>query len=308
MTSTPSSPSPNPRRLPDKPRRVQRGVKLSLRVDRLGTHPLTRRWLDDVRACVSDQALFDEGISYARLGQIISLEVRPGRIESTIQGRCARAYRWSIAWPTFEQEACERIISSLSGEARLAHGLGEGEISRELLDVLDAHAMALLPVRGAQGATPTCTCPQVRDGKLTWCKHAVAAAHLFAERLDAQPALAWTIRGVDPVELAERIRLKRTIDSGAGPATAHQPLDRSILAVEPQPLDCLIDSFYDLRPEIASFETRLALPEVSHVLVRRLGPSPFPESRFRILGLLSTCYDLVSGRVMKETLNGNDAD
>lgn len=306
MTSTPSSPNPSPRRLPDKPRRVQRGVKLSVRVERLGAHLLTRRWLDDVRACTGDQALFDEGINYARLGQIISLDVKPGRIESAVQGRCARAYRWSIAWPPFNQEACERIIASLSSEARLAHGLAEGEISRELLDVLDAHALALLPARGEHGATPTCTCPQVRDGKLVWCKHGVAAAHLFAERLDAQPSLAWDIRGVDPVELAERIRLKRTIDSGAGPATAHQPLDRSRLIVEPQPLDCLLDSFYDLRPEIATFETRLAPPEVSHVLVRRLGPSPFPESRFRILGLLSTCYDLVSGRVLKETLHGED--
>jgi len=306
MTSTPSNPTPNPRRLPDKPRRVRRGVKLSVKVDRLGSHRLSHQWLEHVRAAVSDQALFDEGVNYARLGQIIRLDIKPGLIESVVQGRCARAYRWSIALPLFDHEVCERIIASLAGEARLAHGLAEGEISNELLEVLDSLELALLPGRAAVNPTPTCTCPAVRDGKLVWCKHGVAAAHLFAERLDLQPALAWMLRGVDPVELAERTRLKRTIDSGAGPATAHQSIDRSSFAGEPLALDRSLDSFYDLRPEIAAFETRLARPEVSHVLVRRLGPSPFPESRFRILGLLSTCYDLVSEQVMKETLDGGD--
>lgn len=304
MNAIPSN--PNPRRLPDKPRRVHRGLKLNTRLDRLGVNRLSRRWLEYVRAAAADQAMFDEGANYARLGQIVSLDVHPGRIEAAVQGRAARAYRWRLDLPVFEPDVCERIINALAGEARLAHGLSEGELSDELLAVLDSLGLALLPAPGAPASAPTCTCPLVRDGKAAWCKHGVAAAHLLAERLDLTPALAWSVRGVDPVELGERIRLKRTIDSGAGPATAHQPLDRSLVAVEPLPLDRSLETFYDLRPEISSFETRLARPEVSHVLVRRLGPSPFPESRFRILGLFSTCYDLVSERIRKDTLNGDE--
>ncbi len=304
MNAIPSN--PNPRRLPDKPRRVQRGLKLNTRLDRLGAHRLSRRWLDYVRAATADQSLFDEGANYARLGQIVSFDVHPGRIEAAVQGRAARAYRWRLDLPVFDPETCERLIKALAGEARLAHGLAEGELSDELLAVLDSLGLSLLPAPGAPPATPTCTCPLVRDGKKTWCKHGVAAAHLLTERLDLSPALAWSLRGVDPVELAERIRLKRSIDSGAGPATAHQPIDRSLVSAEPVPIDRSLESFYELRPEIAGFETRLARPDVSHVLVRRLGPSPFPESRFRILGLLSTCYDLVSERIMKDTLNGNE--
>lgn len=307
MTTSPSSPSP--RRLPDKPRRVRHGLKLNVRADRLGAHRLCRQWLDYARAMLNNPAAFEEGMNYARLGQIISIDILPGHLDALIQGRHAKAYRWSLPLPRFSHETCERLITALASEARLAHGLAEGEVSDELLDVLESLKLDLLPKIGAPGEPPTCTCPTIREaGGSGWCKHGSAAAHLFAERLDAQPAIAWTLRGVDPVELAERTRLKRTIDSGAGPATAHQPIDRSAVAVEPLGSDCSIESFYDVGPEILTFETRLTRPEVSHVLVRRLGPSPFPESRFRILGLLSTCYELVSEQVRRETLDRDEAE
>lgn len=307
MSSSPSSPFP--RRLPDKPRRVRRGLKLNTRVDRLGTHRLSRQWLEFAREALNNPAAFEEGMNYARLGQIASFEVLPGRLEASVQGRHAKAYRWTFQLPRFDHDTSERLIGALAGEARLAHGLAEGEVSDELLDVLDSLQLSLLPAAASTPEPPTCTCPTIRAaGGSGWCKHGAAVAHLFTERLDATPALAWTLRGVEPIELAERIRLKRTIDSGAGPATAHQPLDRSMLGSELAPLEDALESFYDLRPEIASFETRLAHPEVSHVLVRRLGPSPFPESRFRILGLFSTCYELVSEQVTKETLDGDEVE
>ncbi len=304
MSTSPSSRFPH--RLPDKPRRVRRGLKLNVKADRLGSNRLSRQWLDFARASVGDAAKFEEGMNYARLGQIVSLDILPGRIEAAVQGRHAKAYRWALSLPRFDHDTIERLIHALAGEARLAHGLAEGEVSDELLAVLESLHLGLLPRPGDAVEPPTCTCPTIRDaGGSGWCKHGAAAAHLLTERLDGNPATAWTVRGIDPIELAERIRLKRTIDSGAGPATAHQPPDRSI-AAEPVALDRAIDSFYDLRPEILNFETRLARPEVSHVLVRRLGPSPFPDSRFRILGLLATCYDLVSQQVIEETVDGAD--
>lgn len=307
MSTSPSSPFP--RRLPDKPRRVRRGLKLNVRPDRLGTHRLSRQWLDYARTMLNNAVAFEEGMNYARLGQIISIDILPGHLDALVQGRHARAYRWTMPLPRFSHETCEKLITALAGEARLAHGLAEGEVSDELLDVLQSLELDLLPKIGVTCEPPTCTCPTIREaGGSGWCKHGAAVAHLFTERLDAHPAIAWTLRGVDPVELAERTRLKRTIDSGAGPATAHQPLDRSVASAEPLGLDCSIESFYELRPEIATFSTRLTRPEVSHVLVRRLGPSPFPESRFRILGLLSTCYELVSEQVMRETLDRDEAE
>jgi len=41
------------------------------------------------------------------------------------------------------------------------------------------------------------------------------------------------------------------------------------------------------------------------VLLRRLGPSPFPEGRFPLIGLMATCYQLIGEAAIRED---EDAD
>ncbi len=40
-------------------------------------------------------------------------------------------------------------------------------------------------------------------------------------------------------------------------------------------------------------------PPVSHPLLRRLGASPIPGAKFPLVGLLATCYDVISAKAMK---------
>ncbi|MBL0870244.1 MAG: hypothetical protein IBJ18_06670 [Phycisphaerales bacterium] len=52
-------------------------------------------------------------------------------------------------------------------------------------------------------------------------------------------------------------------------------------------------------------------PPVSHPLLRRLGASPIPGAKFPLVGLLATCYDVISAKAMKspvpEASEGNPA-
>jgi hypothetical protein len=127
--------------------------------------------------------------------------------------------------------------------------------------------------------------------------------------IDADPGQAWRLRGVDTLELSDRVRLKRSIESGAGPLIAHQSNEGMLGGETSVALEASIDSFHDLSPAIAGFETYLAPPDVPHVLLRRLGPSPMGErGRFPILGLLATCYELVSKHVLDEQIELGDSD
>ena len=315
--------SPNnrftPRRYADKPRRVRRGLKLAARPDRLGLTRVGRAWLELVVASARDPQALNDGLQYAKIGQVARLEVLPGVIEADVQGRAPRPYRVRVEFDRFSLDAWEKFIATLAREARFAHGLGEGHVSDDVLDLTASMGLPLVPRARDATFRVTCTCGgTTSDGAAEpggasrgeavngaaaggdWCKHAVAVGHLVAEQLDADPALAWTFRAVDPVELVERVRLQRTIDSGVGPLTAHQPVDRARVDSSVPELERLIDSFHDLPPELHGFATHLNKPEVSHVLLRRLGPSPFEGARFPILGLLATCYDLVSETVLKE--------
>jgi len=62
------------------------------------------------------------------------------------------------------------------------------------------------------------------------------------------------------------------------------------------PLAEALDRFWEAGPELELVDLPVEPPAVSHALLRRLGPSPFPESRFPLVGLLATCYDVVSKR------------
>ena len=60
------------------------------------------------------------------------------------------------------------------------------------------------------------------------------------------------------------------------------------------PLDACLDRFWEAGEELDEVDAPIAPPEVSHPLLRRLGPSPFEASRFPFVGLLATCYDVIS--------------
>ncbi|MBY0260823.1 MAG: hypothetical protein K2Q20_00665, partial [Phycisphaerales bacterium] len=49
---------------------------------------------------------------------------------------------------------------------------------------------------------------------------------------------------------------------------------------------------------LAGLDMPIALPEVSHPLLRRVGPSPFVGAKFPLVGLLATCYDVISQSVI----------
>lgn len=59
------------------------------------------------------------------------------------------------------------------------------------------------------------------------------------------------------------------------------------------PLDACIDRFWEAGAGVDELEFALEPPAVSHPLLRRLGASPFRESRFPMVGLLATCYEII---------------
>jgi hypothetical protein len=65
-------------------------------------------------------------------------------------------------------------------------------------------------------------------------------------------------------------------------------------------LDACLDRFWEAGLELDQVDAPIAPPEVSHPLLRRLGPSPFEQSRFPFVGLLATCYDVISAAALRD--------
>jgi uncharacterized Zn finger protein len=120
-------------------------------------------------------------------------------------------------------------------------------------------------------------------------------AAIIAERLDNDPFLLFHLRGIQEDDFRERLRQRRALvgaASGLAPAYAPKPIDAAQAPAEA--LETLLGEFWAPGEGLDEFETPLARPQVSHALLRRLGPSPFSQGKFPLVGLLATCYDTIS--------------
>lgn len=153
------------------------------------------------------------------------------------------------------------------------------------------------PPIGATRATPPRPTPMLPAG-VPWCKHACCAMALVADRLATDPFLIFALRGLPPDELIDRLRQRRQAAGGSRPSGVASLVYESHLpgvSDKPsKPLEACADSFWVGEGSIEALDLPIGPPEVSHPLLRRMGPSPFAKAKFPIVGLLATCYDLVS--------------
>jgi len=277
-----------PRR-PDTPRRVRRGIKLNGGETPAIETWVGRRWLRLVEeAAPSDR--FAQGLEYAQAGQTRSIETRVGGVDARVQGTAARAYETSIELEHFSDEQWEAIIRRLLEEGVVAAKVMAGGLPVNIEDVFGPERLALFP-QGGEDVTPRCSCPDEQR----WCKHCCCAAALIAERLEDDPFLIFQLRGLPIDELRDRLRRSRSVaESVHGAAPAYKPRPIPAAEAPAPPLSACLGSFWSAGPELDSIETTASKPEVTHALLRRLGPTPFEEARFPLVGLLATCYDVMS--------------
>lgn len=290
-----------------KPRRVTGGI-------RAGADPAegpnlwaAQRWMRLIEGAVEagkaspDQLA--EGLEYARIGQTRTLTIGSGAIDARVQGRLPRAYRVQIRVPTFPAAQWERVVGAMLGQARYVARLLAGELPANIEDVFMPEGLRLFPSQ-PQDVAVSCTC----DVEGPWCKHACCVMKLVSNRLISEPFLVFQLRGMPQEDLLERIRAHRAAaggGTGGGSAPVFMPHLAGV-ADRPSPkLDECVDRFFAAGASLDDLDLSVHPPEVSHPLLRRLGPSPFDRAKFPLVGLLATCYDVV-GAAALEGENGDD--
>jgi len=283
-------------------------MRLTSGSETVGRSALARVWADFILEKSRENAL-DEGWEYAKRGQVLSLSVsdEPGVLAARVQGRAARPYTVRLAVEAVTAEQWDRIIKDIADRPRLVAGVVQRELTNDVLDQIEEIGLVLRPVGMRGEVRAECSCGRCRQGERGWCKHVVAAGLIFADKLDSEPLLTCSLRGMEPDEIIERIRMLRSIEIGGGQTEAVRaiewPESRQVVA---QPFESVVGEFWSLDSRLDELETSPGQPEVAHALLRRLGPSPFTESRFPMVGLMATCYDLVTEDVLRRFLVGGE--
>jgi uncharacterized Zn finger protein len=296
----PARPEP---KLPVNPRRVRGGVRLKRKEGDPESWVEQRVWRLVEHAADGDQ--LREGIEYARGGQTRRIDYIAGKVEASVQGRRPRAYITRLSLPRFTPDDAARAIRALGEQARFAAKLLAGELPPTIDDVFAPLGLSIFPA-DADEFEITCSCKEEHR----WCKHAICIAALVAEKMAEDPFLVFECRGVDKENLVEGLREQRSLGAaGPGPTPVYAAHVAGLSDTPPVPLEDEAVAFWRIKPGVEMPSIPVETPEVSHPLLRRLGPSPFQESRFPLVGLLATCYDLIGEETIRsENEQGESPD
>lgn len=288
---------PNPHHMSERPRRVRGGLRLASKQFPPALTGIAAEWMRFVSRHASEEDL-KEGYEYARAGQTRSMTMEPARISALVQGRAIRAYHLALQVSAFDDGQWARVISAIGEHALVAGRLIAGQAPDELMALFESAGLSLVP-RETSDVIAACNAPNEKP----WCKHACCVAWLIAESLERDPLGMLTLRGLPPAELVERLRDKRASATAAGGAqTPNLTSELSGRMYEGSaPLETVLEEFWHVGTGFDELDVTIRPAEVSHALLRRLGPSPFTEGRFPLVGLLATCYDLISRDALKQS-------
>lgn len=300
----------------DGPRRLKAGIRLRRKEGYENLRWPAQPWFAAIAG--APDANLAEGLDYARAGQVGALSVEPGRIVASVQGRSPRPYETTVDVLPLSPSEWDRVIATMAGEALWSAKLLTGELPTAIESVFLGVGRSLLPVPAELAAR--CSCPDRTERPEVPCKHLVAVACLLAERVELDPLLCFTLRGLDGQRLLERLQEARTIAT-RGASTAHSNPSIAEAIPAPPPLERCLRDFWRPGQRLDELGGLDAEERIPHALLRRLGPTPFqaglrpsadvgprhgrtvptiapesapPVSRFPLVGLLASIYDSVA--------------
>jgi len=154
-------------------------------------------------------ARMQRGKRYARSGQLLSFEVKPGELLAEVQGSRQTPYRVTVHAPATSDNQWAEVDTALASRVKFAAKLLAGEVPGELEEVFASAGVALLPKRWSD-VRARCTCPDDANP----CKHIAATLYVFADRLDTDPWLLLEWRGRTREQILGAL-LPRTVASSA---------------------------------------------------------------------------------------------
>jgi len=279
---------------PTKPIPVENGIRARSKRGDIGETWWSKRWIGILKS-FDMGARLTRGRSYARKGQVISIDIQPGIVSAKVQGSRPRPYSVRIELRPFRKKEWERIIDAMASKAIFAAKLLAGEMPKNIEEAFKDAGVSLFPE--ARGDLKThCSCPDWANP----CKHIAAVYYLLAEQFDEDPFLIFRLRGRDRAQIISALRKRRTsaakAQSGKAAVTVHR---------EEMPLEECIDSFWRPGEGLNDFSVNFTGSGVEGAVLKILGAAPFSVGKRNVSEYLERAYRVASSDALKKALEGD---
>lgn len=276
------------------PREAKGGIRAQSKQGGFGKSWWAKRWIG-VLESFNLGARLRRGRSYARRGQVISINIDDGVVSARVQGSRRNPYKVTIKVKTLSDTDGEKLGQALGSQALFAAKLLANEMPQDIETVFQASNLSLFPEKLGDLKTE-CSCPDWSNP----CKHVAAVYYLLGEEFDRDPFLIFKLRGLDREKLVELIGAPdgtRTNDSRGVEVPDAEPGDSSDL--QPEPISTEIAGFWHGDDLPGEWSVDVQAPPVTAPLLKRLGSFPFWRSDRRFVEAFEPIYERASLQAMK---------
>lgn len=152
-------------------------------------------WCKNLEAYSDYSNRLPRGRTYVRNGSVLDLKIDAGRVRTLVSG--TDLYAVDISIKSLAKKRWTKIKARCAGRIDSLVELLQGAISKSIMEIVTRKGEGLFP--SPREITFDCSCP---DWAMM-CKHVAATLYGVAARLDHEPELLFTLRGVDPAEMVE---------------------------------------------------------------------------------------------------------
>lgn len=248
-------------RYDDRPRKKivpKGGIKAQSKRGDFGENWWAKKWVAVIESFHVGGRL-QRGRSYARGGQVLSIDVAAGKVSAKVQGSMPKPYAVAIEVTKLTDAEWKRVTAALAAKAAFAAKLLAGELPAEVEQLFADNKLSLFPA-AADDLETRCSCPDYENP----CKHIAAVYYLLAETFDRDPFLLFRLRGLDRDALFAKL-------NAAEPAPESAPAEKP----KAEPLPANPAAFWRIGDVPKDVVGDLTTPAVMAALPRRLGPLPY---------------------------------
>jgi len=166
-----------------------------------------KAWCDNLERYSDFESRLPRGRTYVRNGSVIDLQIGRGKVEALVSG--SEIYKVKIDIDVAAPARWSAICRDCAGSVGSLVELLKGKLSKNVMERVCREADGLFPTPAE--IEMSCSCPDWAD----MCKHVAATLYGVGARLDSDPELLFTLRGVDRAELVTTVGAELPLTRGA---------------------------------------------------------------------------------------------
>jgi len=284
-----------------KPRiKPKAGIRAQSRGGAFGKSWWARRWIEVLESFNIGERL-NRGRSYARHGQVVSIQIGQGVVKAKVQGTRPEPYKIQIGVKTLSPGQWKKLAKKLSSQAIFASKLLAGQMPENIEDAFKSAGLSLFPGKGKDLETD-CSCPDWSNP----CKHIAAVYYLLGEEFDRDPFLIFKLRGIEREKFIALLSEEPREKGQPSPKSkAPETMEPEPAPPEPEPISAEPSSFWGQRENQDCNLGEVIIPETRAALAKRLGSFPFWRGEENFMTALEKIYQRASDAGMEIFLGGS---